>query len=179
MYDTSQIMVGDPTEKQRIAFEASITQDTPDTRAPGSWQSPGFAELPSEITTRYEILRQLGRGASGIVYQAHDRETGECVAVKLLRPELAADPAAMARFKNELRLARQITHPNVCRIYEFQRAGNTAFISMESVEGESLRSLLGRRRKLAWQEALPLARLSQTPGLGSHPGGGAAEFEAL
>ena len=123
-------MVDDPHEDQSTPPEACQTLDSPDSARLALAKN---LDVPHEITTRYEILRPLGRGASGIVYQARDRETGDCVAVKLLRPELAADPAAMARFKNELRLARQITHPNVCRIYEFQRAGSTAFITMEAV----------------------------------------------
>jgi hypothetical protein len=81
----------------------------------------------------------------GIVYRARDRETGELVALKVLKPEIAADAGIVERFKNELRLARKITHKNVCRIYEFNRAADgTAYISMEFVEGESLRRVLSR-----------------------------------
>ena len=81
----------------------------------------------------------------GIVYRARDRETGELVALKVLKPEIAADAGIVERFKNELRLARKITHKNVCRIHEFNRAADgTAYISMEFVEGESLRRVLSR-----------------------------------
>jgi hypothetical protein len=81
----------------------------------------------------------------GIVYRARDRETGELVALKVLKPEIAADAGIVERFKNELRLARKITHKNVCRIHEFNRAPDgTAYISMEFVEGESLRRVLSR-----------------------------------
>ena len=76
--------------------------------------------------------------------RARDRETGEIVAVKILRPEIAGDAAALERFRNELRLARQITHRNVCRTYELHRLGETAAIAMEFVEGESLRRVLSR-----------------------------------
>jgi hypothetical protein len=92
----------------------------------------------------------------GVVYRAHDCETSETVAVKVLRPEIAADAAAVERFKNELRLARKITHKNVCRIHEFHRAGDTAFISMEFVEGESLRSLLDRVEGLSVRHGLKI-----------------------
>ena len=92
----------------------------------------------------------------GIVYKARDRETGEAVALKVLKQEISADPAVLQRFKNELRLARKITHRNVCRLYEFNRAGDVAYITMEFVEGESLRSFL-RRGRLDLKTILGLA----------------------
>lgn len=112
--------------------------ETPSSSAP----TP-FLDSPS-LRARYEVLSEVGRGGMGIVYKARDRETGEIVALKILRPELAADPAASERFKKELRLARKITHKNVCRIYDFHGADSTACISMEYVEGESLRRVLNR-----------------------------------
>src|SRR6266404_2456887 len=131
-------------------FEDQPTQDA----SSPSWPIAAVAEAPVEISDRYELIRELGRGGTGIVYKARDRETGVLLAVKVLKAEIAANPAALERFKNELRLARQITHPNVCRIYEFQRVGDTAFITMEAVEGESLRHVLERRGKLPSDEAV-------------------------
>src|SRR5215510_9303199 len=93
---------------------------------------------------RYDILQELGRGAMGIVYKAIDRETSECVALKVLKPEVLNEDLMMQRFKNELRIARKITHKNVCRIYEFTRTHEGPCISMEYVEGETVRSLLNR-----------------------------------
>ena len=78
--------------------------------------SPALAGL----SARYDILGELGRGGMGIVYKARDRETGAVVALKVLRPEIAADAQVIERFKNELLLARKITHKNVCRIHELQ-----------------------------------------------------------
>ena len=75
------------------------------------------------LPERYEILGELGRGGMGIVYKARDRETGEVMALKILKPEIAADLQIIERFKNELRLAHQITHHNVARLYEFHRDG--------------------------------------------------------
>ena len=92
----------------------------------------------------------------GIVYRARDRETNDIIAIKILKPEIARDPAAIERFKAELRMSRQITHPNVCRIHEFRRVGDTAFITMEAVDGESLRDFLWRRTSIPWNEALPI-----------------------
>jgi len=67
----------------------------------------------------------------GIVYRARDRETGDVVALKVLRPEIAARPEVIERFKSELLLARKITHKNVCRTYELLRFGDTVAIAME------------------------------------------------
>lgn len=105
--------------------------------------NPAEASLRT-LGNRFDLLAEIGRGGMGIVYRTRDRETGEIVALKILRPEVAGDPAAIERFRNELRLARQITHPNVCRTFELHRFGETAAIAMEYVEGESLRHVLGR-----------------------------------
>jgi serine/threonine protein kinase len=106
---------------------------------------------------RYEILGEAGHGSMGNVYKARDRETGETVALKLLKPEIASDQAMMDRFKNELLFARKITHKNVCRVYEFNRVAGIAYTSMEFVEGESLRSVLNRFGGLPQRKATDLA----------------------
>jgi serine/threonine protein kinase len=106
---------------------------------------------------RYEILGEAGHGSMGNVYKARDRETGETVALKLLKPEIASDQAMMDRFKNELLFARKITHKNVCRVYEFNRVAGIAYTSMEFVEGESLRSVLNRFGALTQKKARDLA----------------------
>ena len=108
------------------------------------------------LRQRYDLLGELGRGGMGIVYRARDRETGDTVALKVLKPEIAARPDWIERFKAELLLARKITHKNVCRVYELNRFGAVSAISMEYVEGESLRAILERfggvplRRGLEW-----------------------------
>jgi serine/threonine protein kinase len=106
---------------------------------------------------RYEILAEAGHGSMGNVYKARDRETGEIVALKLLKTEIASDQAMMDRFKNELLFARKITHKNVCRVYEFNRVAGIAYTSMEFVEGESLRSVLNRFGGLPQRKATDLA----------------------
>ena len=110
------------------------------------------------LPARYENLGELGRGGMGIVYKARDRETGEVVAVKVLKPEVAANTQIIERFKNELVLAHQITHRNVARLFEFHRSGDAVLLSMEYVEGESLRSLMDRSGKLPVPQVLDLAR---------------------
>ena len=107
---------------------------------------------------RYEIIQELGRGGMGIVYKARDRETSELVALKVLRPEVLEDKLMMQRFKNELRIARKITHKNVCRIYEFTHIREGPCISMEYVEGETIRSLLNRIGVFSLRSALDITR---------------------
>jgi serine/threonine protein kinase len=109
------------------------------------------------LSKRYDILGEAGHGSMGHVYKARDRETGETVALKLLKPEIASDQAMMERFKNELLFARKITHKNVCRMHEFNRVGGVAYTSMEFVEGESLRSVLNRFGGLPQRKAVNLA----------------------
>jgi hypothetical protein len=106
---------------------------------------------------RYDIFGEAGHGNMGNVYKARDRETGETVAIKLVKPEYASDQAMMERFKNELLFARKITHKNVCRVYDLNRIGGVAYTSMEFVEGESLRSVLNRFGGLPPRKAVDLA----------------------
>ena len=108
------------------------------------------------LSQRYDILAEAGHGSMGNVYKARDRETGEVVALKLLKPEIASDQTMMERFKNELLFARKITHKNVCRVHEFNRIGGIAYTSMEFVEGESLRSVLNRFGGLPPRKAIDL-----------------------
>ena len=105
---------------------------------------------------RYEILNVLGEGGMGAVYKATDREVDRIVALKVIRPELASNPAIIQRFKQELILARQVTHRNVIRIYDLGEADSVKFITMEFVEGQDLRSLLSERGKLPPAEAVEI-----------------------
>jgi eukaryotic-like serine/threonine-protein kinase len=96
---------------------------------------------------RYEILQMLGEGGMGAVYKAMDRELDRPVALKLIRPELAANPSILARFKQELLLAHQVTHKNVIRIYDLGDADGVKFITMEFVDGVDLRALIKEREQ--------------------------------
>ncbi len=94
----------------------------------------------------------------GIVYKAKDRETGATVALKVLHPEIASRPEVIDRFKTELVLARKITHKNVCRVYDLNRFDNIVAISMEYIEGESLRALLDRAQGVSIRHGLAIVR---------------------
>src|SRR6266478_4496083 len=108
----------------------------------------GQLEPGSVLAERYEILQFLGQGGMGAVYKARDRELDRVVALKIIRPELAGDPDILQCFKQELILARQITHKNVIRIFDFGVADDLHFISMEYIQGQSLSNLVLERGKL-------------------------------
>jgi protein kinase-like protein len=146
------------------ARETVLLRDVPDAAPAASETIVSFrtnlglgTNVLAALGQRYEILGEAGHGSMGNVYKARDRETGEIVALKLLKPEIASDQAMMDRFKNELLFARKITHKNVCRVYEFNRVGGIAYTSMEFVEGESLRSVLNRFGALTQKKATDLA----------------------
>ncbi len=105
------------------------------------------------LAGRYEILQLLGRGGMGAVYKARDKELDRFVALKLIRPELARNPEMLGRFKQELILARQVTHKNVIRIFDLGQSNGIKFITMDFVEGQDLRALLRERGKLPPAEA--------------------------
>jgi eukaryotic-like serine/threonine-protein kinase len=107
----------------------------------------------TSIGNRYEIVRLLGQGGMGAVYQARDKELDRQVAIKVIRADMAANPEILRRFKQELILARQITHKNVIRIFDLGQADGIKFITMEYIEGENLQGVLRRKKKLDPVEA--------------------------
>jgi serine/threonine-protein kinase len=94
------------------------------------------------IASRYRILAPLGRGGMGAVYRAHDEVLDEEVALKILRPEVAGTPEMAARFRSEIKLARKVSHWNVCRIHEYGEVGGLQYISMELISGATLKDRL-------------------------------------
>lgn len=110
------------------------------------------------VGARYEILALLGEGGMGAVYKALDREVERTVALKLIRPELASNPAILARFKQELLTAHQVTHKNVIRIYDIAEADGVKFITMEFVEGRDLRHILTATGKLPVSDSVEIIR---------------------
>jgi serine/threonine protein kinase len=112
----------------------------------------------SLIAGRFEILEKLGSGGMGAVYRVMDTKIREEIALKLFRPGIVADPTAIERFKNELKLARRIIHKNVCRMYDLNEEAGLPYITMEYVPGEDLRSLLRRAGRLSVEKILSVAR---------------------
>jgi tetratricopeptide (TPR) repeat protein/tRNA A-37 threonylcarbamoyl transferase component Bud32 len=107
---------------------------------------------------RYEILNLLGEGGMGAVYKARDLEVDHLVALKVIRPEMADHPVILARFKQELLTARQVTHHNAIRIYDLSEVDGIKFITMEFVEGCDLRKLLLDNGKLSPEQAVDTIR---------------------
>ncbi len=101
-------------------------------------------DLPpgSVFSDRYRIVEVLGHGGMGRVYKAFDAEIEEIVSLKLINPEITADRSTIERFQNELRLARRISHKNVCRLYHFSRSNGNYYITMEYVQGEDLKRMI-------------------------------------
>jgi serine/threonine protein kinase/tetratricopeptide (TPR) repeat protein/TolB-like protein len=105
---------------------------------------------------RYQILKRLGEGGMGAVYKARDHELDRLVALKVIRPELAGHPDILRRFKQELILARQVTHKNVVRIFDLGSADGRKFITMDYIEGRDLKGILVERGKLPAGEVVPI-----------------------
>ncbi len=161
-----------PTDAGAFSAEAETQSELgtdPDSTRPGTGSgvrpdrsytgplSPGHSFGP-----RYHIVSLLGIGGMGAVYQAWDAELGVVVALKVIRPEVAADPGAAAmlerRFKQELLLARQVTHKNVVRIYDLGEIDGIKFITMPFIEGEELAPIVRRQEKLPIQRVMRIAR---------------------
>ncbi|MGH9366840.1 MAG: serine/threonine-protein kinase, partial [Thermoanaerobaculia bacterium] len=122
-----------------------------------SIDTEGFAP-GTVLSERYRIIGLIGRGGMGEVYRADDLKLGQPVALKFLPARLAAERAWIERFYAEVRHARQISHPNVCRVYDIGEIEQRHFLSMEYVDGEDLASLLRRIGRLPGDKAVEIAR---------------------
>lgn len=108
------------------------------------------------LAGRYEIISCLGSGGMGWVFKANDRELDELIALKMLRPELVTDPVHIERFKAEIRTGRHLAHPNVVRIYDLGEAEGFYYLTMECVEGMTVRDLINSRGRLEVSAVLAL-----------------------
>ena len=107
---------------------------------------------------RYRVIGRLGRGGMGEVFRADDLKLGQPVALKFLPPDVDRDPARLTQLHTEVRMARQVSHPNVCRVYDIDEVEGHTFLSMEYVDGEDLASLLRRIGHFPQERGLELAR---------------------
>jgi serine/threonine-protein kinase len=110
------------------------------------------------LTERYRIVGLLGKGGMGEVYRADDLTLRQPVAVKFLPEALTNDPRRLEQFRNEVRVGRQVSHANVCRVYDIGHAERLHFLSMEYVDGEDLASLIRRTGRLPTGRAIEIAR---------------------
>jgi eukaryotic-like serine/threonine-protein kinase len=120
--------------------------------------SGAYLEADAEFGSRYRIESMIGEGGMGAVYRAYDRELDRTVALKLLQPGRNRDPRALQRFKQELLLARAVSHRNILRIHDLGDVDGVKFISMDYVEGQDLQALIRREGPLPVPRALALAR---------------------
>jgi serine/threonine-protein kinase len=145
--------VARPEEQEDMPTEARPAQ------APAAPASDGGRFVPGTLLAgRYRVVGLLGRGGMGHVYRADDLKLGQAVALKFLPPALSRDAAALARLHKEVRLARQISHPNVCRVFDIGEVEGESFLTMEYIDGEDLSSLVRRIGRLPADKALELAR---------------------
>jgi serine/threonine protein kinase/Tfp pilus assembly protein PilF len=122
-------------------------------------------ETPKEELTRgatfagrYEIIEELGKGGMGKVYRVEDKKIKEEVALKLIKPEIAADKRNIERFSNELKFARKIAHRNVCKMYDLSEEKGTHYITMEYVPGEDLKSMIRMSKQLSVATAIDITK---------------------
>jgi tetratricopeptide (TPR) repeat protein/predicted Ser/Thr protein kinase len=130
---------------------------TPASSFGGDADSPSVNIGPGTLLAdRYDIISRLGGGGMGTVYKAWDRDIERTVALKVIKAEWAGDSAMLSRFRQELILARKITHKNVSRIFDLGRAKGVRFITMEYIEGQDLRSLVASKGKLSPAEVVDI-----------------------
>src|SRR5262245_32299962 len=137
-------------ERDEIPQTEAMPQRRPDA---------GGRFLPGTLLgNRFRIVALAGRGGMGEVYRADDLKIGQPVALKFLPADLERDPDRLQRLFGEVRIARQVSHPNVCRVYDVGESESNPFITMEYVDGEDLAGLLRRIGRLPQEKALDLAR---------------------
>ena len=128
-------------------------------RHPASPTSDHARFVPGQVVqSRFRIVGLLGRGGMGEVYRADDLKLGQPVALKFLPLALAHDPRRLEGFHTEVRMAREVTHPNVCRVHDIGEADGHVFLSMEYIDGEDLASLLRRIGRVPPDKAVEIAR---------------------
>ncbi len=135
------------------------TQLGPDAGPTQTMETPTTAlHIGTTFAKRYEILEELGRGGMGEVFRVKDEKLDEEMALKVVKPEIAARKEIIERFKNELKLSRKIAHRHVCRMYDLNEEGETPYITMEYVRGEDLKSLIRKKGKLSEKQAVAVAK---------------------
>jgi serine/threonine-protein kinase len=145
-----------PTDETVAATDETLAAADETVRMPAMGRALQRGEV---FASRYEILGSVGKGGMGVVYRARDRQLDEEVALKLLRAEaMRKDPTLLDRFKQEIKLARRITHHNVLRTHDFGEADGVPFISMEYLEGVTLKQLVRGRGPLPLGVALSFAK---------------------
>lgn len=151
--------VVDSFATQTVAISTPRSASTSrDSRTSSSSRSQGRFAPGELLGGRYRIVAMLGKGGMGEVYRADDLSLDQPVALKFLPEAVTHNPQVLERFRNEVRIARQVSHPNVCRVYDLGEMEGLYFLSMEYLDGEDLGSLLRRIGRLPSDKALEIAR---------------------
>ena len=146
------------TNVTRLTTGGGVVATTPPAAVSSSGSVHGRFDPGTKLGSRYRIVALLGRGGMGEVYRADDLELGQGVALKFLPQALSRNPGDLARFRSEVRVARQIAHQNVCRVYDIGEADGHVFLSMEYIDGEDLASVLRRMGRPSTDKAIEIAR---------------------
>ncbi|MFL6200774.1 MAG: tetratricopeptide repeat protein [Thermoanaerobaculia bacterium] len=153
--DTGDVTVAGATPPTLTGIPVPVAPTQPTVQR--SHDEPALAP-GDRIAERYRVVRFLARGGMGEVYEVEDQELRERVALKTVRGDVSRDPLTIERFRREIQLARKVTHPNVCRIFDVAFHGSTIFLTMELLEGETLAQRLRRAGPMSTEEALPVAQ---------------------
>ncbi len=147
-------------EKPAAAEVVSMFEDkkTLITNQTTSDSSSGKLVAGTVLASRYRIIGLVGKGGMGEVFKAEDIKLSQTVALKFLPDKLEKDKAALSRFIGEVRNARQVSHPNVCRVFDIGEIDERHFISMEFIDGDDLSSLLRRVGRLTSERAIEISR---------------------
>jgi len=151
------VNTSDPTQRQlKPPAPQAIPSPAPYSSSDG--QREGRFVTGQMLAGRYRIVSLLGKGGMGEVYKAEDLKLNQTVALKFLPSAVALDGGMLARFHNEVRIARRVAHPNVCRVYDIGEVEGRHFLSMEFIDGEDLGALLKKVGRLPGDKAVEIAR---------------------
>ncbi len=159
-------LIEEPFAPTRRFADSPAPAKPPLVHPPGSPSASSFFDSIDDahfvtgtiLAERYRIVGLLGRGGMGEIYRADDLKLGQPVALKFLPDHLLNDSAALSRFHREVRVARQVSHQHVCRVYDIGEVDSRQFLSMEYIKGEELSSLLRRIGRLPSDKAIEIAR---------------------
>lgn len=149
-----EIMAVDITHRDVSMKVRELREEMENAAIPEGQHRSIWAQLNTRARRRFKLLEEIGRGSMGLVFKAHDRELDELVVLKILPAHFSRDEEAVARFRQEAKAARRLTHPNIVRIFDIGEEEGRKYISMEFIEGEDLKQIIAAKQKLSLSEVL-------------------------